>query len=146
MEGKIAGPNYLLDVLLQRHELKNDAALAVALAVAPPVISKVRHGRQALTPTQHPRNVCNVGRRSPPPRRRATGQGRAAMTALERTELELLRAKSDLARLTLKQLELSGAPQSIIERQQAISSRSSLDAVRAECAQPTSTSHRVEAN
>jgi plasmid maintenance system antidote protein VapI len=51
MEGKIAGPNYLLDVLLQRHELKNDAALAVALAVAPPVISKVRHGRQALTPT-----------------------------------------------------------------------------------------------
>ena len=51
MEGKTAGPNHLLDVLLERHGLKNDAALARVLDLAPPVISKVRHGRQPLTPT-----------------------------------------------------------------------------------------------
>lgn len=38
-------PNHLLDAMLQRLQLKNDAALARALEVAPPVISKIRHRR-----------------------------------------------------------------------------------------------------
>ena len=38
-------PNRLLDELIGRMKLKNDAALARALAVAPPVISKIRHAR-----------------------------------------------------------------------------------------------------
>ena len=38
-------PNRLLDTILERLNLKNDAALSRALAVAPPVISKIRHGR-----------------------------------------------------------------------------------------------------
>jgi hypothetical protein len=36
-------PNRLLDELLQRLSLKNDAGLSRALEVAPPVISKIRH-------------------------------------------------------------------------------------------------------
>jgi plasmid maintenance system antidote protein VapI len=36
-------PNSLLDALLARLRLKNDAALSRALEVAPPVISKIRH-------------------------------------------------------------------------------------------------------
>ncbi len=39
----IYNPNYLLDELIARLELKNDAALARMLEVAPPVISKIRH-------------------------------------------------------------------------------------------------------
>lgn len=39
-----AGNNELLDTLLAKGP-KNDAALARALEVAPPVISKIRHGR-----------------------------------------------------------------------------------------------------
>ncbi|MCM1128591.1 MAG: hypothetical protein NC211_01595 [Alistipes senegalensis] len=38
-------PNRLLDALIQKLSLKNDAALARALEVAPPVISKIRHNR-----------------------------------------------------------------------------------------------------
>jgi len=38
-------PNALLDHLIKQLDLKNDAALARALDVASPVISKVRHGR-----------------------------------------------------------------------------------------------------
>lgn len=38
-------PNHLLDILLGKHQLKNDAALARLLEVAPPVISKIRHHR-----------------------------------------------------------------------------------------------------
>lgn len=37
--------NGLLDHLLQRCSLKNDAALARHFQVAPPVISKLRHSR-----------------------------------------------------------------------------------------------------
>ena len=40
-----AGNNDLLDMLLDKPGMKNDAALARALEVAPPVISKIRHGR-----------------------------------------------------------------------------------------------------
>ena len=36
-------PNRLLDSLIEIMHLKNDAALARALEVAPPVISKIRH-------------------------------------------------------------------------------------------------------
>ncbi|MDB5762910.1 MAG: hypothetical protein JWQ21_1905 [Herminiimonas sp.] len=38
-------PNHLLDVLIEKLHLKNDAALSRALEVAPPVISKIRHRR-----------------------------------------------------------------------------------------------------
>jgi plasmid maintenance system antidote protein VapI len=38
-------PNYLLDVMLEKLKLKNDAALSRMLEVAPPVISKIRHRR-----------------------------------------------------------------------------------------------------
>jgi hypothetical protein len=38
-------PNNLLDALIQKLGLKNDAALSRALEVAPPVISKIRHRR-----------------------------------------------------------------------------------------------------
>lgn len=36
-------PNYFLDSLLVHMKLKNDAALARFIEVAPPVISKLRH-------------------------------------------------------------------------------------------------------
>lgn len=36
-------PDRLLDALIAKLKLKNDAALSRALAVAPPVISKIRH-------------------------------------------------------------------------------------------------------
>lgn len=38
-------PDNLLDSLIERLNLKNDAALSRALEVAPPVISKIRHRR-----------------------------------------------------------------------------------------------------
>jgi plasmid maintenance system antidote protein VapI len=38
-------PNVLLDALIEKLNLKNDAALARALEIAPPIISKIRHRR-----------------------------------------------------------------------------------------------------
>ena len=38
-------PNNLLDSLIEKLHLKNDATLSRALEVAPPVISKIRHRR-----------------------------------------------------------------------------------------------------
>jgi hypothetical protein len=38
-------PNHLIDVMLEKLKLKNDAALSRALEVAPFVISKIRHRR-----------------------------------------------------------------------------------------------------
>jgi hypothetical protein len=38
-------PNNLLDTLISRMKLKNDASLSRLLEVAPPVISKIRHHR-----------------------------------------------------------------------------------------------------
>ena len=38
-------PNNLLDALIEKMGLKNDAALSRTLEVAPPVISKIRHRR-----------------------------------------------------------------------------------------------------
>lgn len=42
---KTYDPNRLLDALIEKLNLKNDAALSRALEVAPPVISKIRHRR-----------------------------------------------------------------------------------------------------
>ena len=36
-------PNKVLDAIIEKLNLKNDAALSSALEVAPPVISKIRH-------------------------------------------------------------------------------------------------------
>jgi hypothetical protein len=38
-------PDNLLDTMLEKLQLKNDAALSRVLEVAPPVISKIRHRR-----------------------------------------------------------------------------------------------------
>ncbi len=43
--------NRLLDHIIEKQKLKNDAALSRLLQVAPPVISKLRHGRLAIGPT-----------------------------------------------------------------------------------------------
>jgi hypothetical protein len=43
--------NALIDVLIKTMSLKNDAALSRVLEVAPPVISKIRHGRLEFGPT-----------------------------------------------------------------------------------------------
>ncbi|WP_308920555.1 hypothetical protein [Janthinobacterium sp. J1-1] len=43
--GNAAGNCQLLDAVMAKLGLKNDAALSRALEVAPPVISKIRHGR-----------------------------------------------------------------------------------------------------
>ncbi len=46
LAGQVAyDPNNLLDALIEKLKLKNDAALSRALEVAPPVISKIRHRR-----------------------------------------------------------------------------------------------------
>ncbi|NRR28868.1 hypothetical protein HSX11_01595 [Oxalobacteraceae bacterium] len=44
------GARRLLDTLLQRYKLKNDAELARRLELAPPVLSKLRHGRLPVGP------------------------------------------------------------------------------------------------
>ena len=44
-------PSALLDALMKDLNLKNDAALSRALEVAPPVISKIRHGGLAVGAT-----------------------------------------------------------------------------------------------
>jgi hypothetical protein len=42
-ETAIYNPDRLLDAIIAKLKLKNDAALSRALEVAPPVISKIRH-------------------------------------------------------------------------------------------------------
>lgn len=42
-EGAVYDPNRVLDAIIQKLRLKNDAALSRVLEVAPPVISKIRH-------------------------------------------------------------------------------------------------------
>ena len=44
IQEKSYNPNHLLDAVIKHVGLKNDAALSRMLEVAPPVISKVRHG------------------------------------------------------------------------------------------------------
>ncbi len=48
---KKADPNAVLDEVTKQLGLKNDAALARALEVAPPVISKIRHYRLPIGST-----------------------------------------------------------------------------------------------
>lgn len=43
-------PNRLLDALRERKQLKNDAELCRALDVAPPLISKIRNRKLAISP------------------------------------------------------------------------------------------------
>jgi len=42
-------PHRLLDTLIERYALKNDAGLSRALEVAPPCISKIRRGSTPLS-------------------------------------------------------------------------------------------------
>lgn len=42
--------NKFIDTLIEKLHLKNDAALARAVQMAPPVISKIRHGRIPIGP------------------------------------------------------------------------------------------------
>jgi len=42
-DSSVYDPNRVLDAIIARLRLKNDAALSRALEVAPPVISKIRH-------------------------------------------------------------------------------------------------------
>jgi hypothetical protein len=46
----ISNASRLLDAVSQQLGAKNDAALARGLKVAPPVISKIRHGRLPVGP------------------------------------------------------------------------------------------------
>jgi hypothetical protein len=41
-------PNPLLDTVTERLNVKNDAALSRALAIAPPIISKIRHRKMVV--------------------------------------------------------------------------------------------------
>ncbi len=43
--GTKVAPHPLLDTLIERLKLKNDAALSSALGLAPPVVSKIRNRR-----------------------------------------------------------------------------------------------------
>lgn len=52
MEGQsVAGVNILLDEAMVTNALKNDAALSRFLHVAPPVLSKLRHGNLVMGPS-----------------------------------------------------------------------------------------------
>jgi hypothetical protein len=42
-DGGVYDPNRVLDAVINKLKLKNDAALSRVLEVAPPVISKIRH-------------------------------------------------------------------------------------------------------
>jgi plasmid maintenance system antidote protein VapI len=48
---EVLSPSALLDYLMSKLNLKNDAALARALDVQPPVISKIRHNRLPIGAT-----------------------------------------------------------------------------------------------
>ena len=41
-------PNHLLNVVIDKLQLKNDAELARALKASPPLISKIRHRKQPV--------------------------------------------------------------------------------------------------
>lgn len=46
---KKRNPSYLLDTLILRQKLRNDAELARALNIAPSVISKIRHSKTNIS-------------------------------------------------------------------------------------------------
>ncbi len=58
-------PDRLLNYMREKFGLKNDAALARQLEVAPPVISKIRHRKLAIGASLLIRmsDICNVGTR-----------------------------------------------------------------------------------
>ena len=43
------GPARLLDALIERNALKNDAALCRVLKITPPLISKIRNGKLGVS-------------------------------------------------------------------------------------------------
>lgn len=45
----VQDPNFFLDSIIRIMKLKNDAALARAIGVSPPVVSKLRHRRLPVT-------------------------------------------------------------------------------------------------
>jgi hypothetical protein len=49
LEQRSYNPDNLLDQLILQLELDNDAGLARALGVSPPIISRVRHRRNAIS-------------------------------------------------------------------------------------------------
>ena len=51
MEPSSFVPNPLLDTLIEKLKLKNDAELCRVLEVQPPIISKIRHGKLAVGAT-----------------------------------------------------------------------------------------------
>ncbi|PUA19618.1 hypothetical protein [Glaciimonas sp. PCH181] len=48
---QIQSNNDLIDLAIERAKVKNDAVLSRLMKVAPPVISKIRHGRLAVGST-----------------------------------------------------------------------------------------------
>ncbi len=50
-EEQVKRNNEFLDLLIKTMTLKNDAALSRVLEVAPPVISKIRHGQRLVGAT-----------------------------------------------------------------------------------------------
>lgn len=50
LENPSYNPDALLDHVIEKLNLKNDAALARLLKVAPPVLSKIRHKRLSIGP------------------------------------------------------------------------------------------------
>jgi hypothetical protein len=57
-------PNRLLDFVIDKLSLKNDAALARTLGIPAPVISKIRHGRLSIGATlliaMHEETECTI--------------------------------------------------------------------------------------
>ena len=39
----------ILDVLKEKYDLKNDAAIAKALEIAPPIVSRIRNGKSNVS-------------------------------------------------------------------------------------------------
>lgn len=54
-------PNGLLDAAIAHMNVKNDAALARALKIAPPVLSKTRHARLPVGPGMILKLIENAG-------------------------------------------------------------------------------------
>jgi plasmid maintenance system antidote protein VapI len=48
-DARVQSPNHFLNHLVSHLKLKNDAALARFMDVAPPVLSKIRHKRLSVT-------------------------------------------------------------------------------------------------
>jgi hypothetical protein len=70
MEPSSFVPNPLLDTLIQRMQLKNDAELCRVLEVQPPIISKIRHRKQKSNiPIRELKELTAEARANTPPGR-----------------------------------------------------------------------------